>query len=204
MINKISKHIDEISSTLEKEGHLDLAYILDKVSNSIDSSGSIISDYFIQKWKESGYTLYLDMDGVLTDFIGRYVEYGGDRFVENEGVKLDWSLTNTIDFWSKMEWTKNGKYLWNSVKRLDPIILSSPGFSEFAKKGKPLWVSENLGPSTKLILDTDKTKYATSKSILVDDMNKNLVPWKESGGIALKYNDSDPNELIKRIIESVS
>jgi hypothetical protein len=48
-----------------------------------------------------------------------------------------------------------------------------------------------MTPDTRLVLDQDKWKYATSdKDILIDDFKKKLEKWIEHGGTGILHNDS--------------
>jgi hypothetical protein len=123
--------------------------------------------------------IFLDMDGVLTDF---------DQAVKNIGHETGLSETATeeqktnmyaaintagLSFWTLMPWTPDGQTLWNILKPYHPTLLSSPGQFIYAKAGKIQWVTENI-PGTTLLLSTEKWRYANWETILIDDDINNI------------------------------
>jgi len=144
--------------------------------------------------------VYVDMDGCLTDFERAVKDLGPGPA---KGLPMDagpadkqvmWTAIDKAgpDFWAKMKWKKDGKKLWNLVKGLDPVLLSSPGKERFAPAGKEIWVSENI-PGTPLFLETDKYQYAqgveNEGAILIDDMQDNISSWNEAGGKGILHED---------------
>lgn len=148
-----------------------------------------IINKFLQEATE--FTIYLDMDGCLTNF-PKAVEDLGKGTIDELNEKGDahfWSVINKagLKFWSEMEWMPDGKKLWKFIKKYNVKILSSPASSQESKVGKGVWVRKNLSPYVELILDRHKHQYANSKSILVDDMETNTKPWVDAGGIAILH-----------------
>jgi len=189
--------------------------IADKLSRLILASGSqdidkflagksvtsILHDpEFLDTFRRKSMRLFVDMDGVLTDWKKQYLDFGGQDFVDHNDI--DWKVTQSLPFWSTMKWLPGGHELWDSLKHLNPTVLSSPGISRYSKEGKAFWVSENLGESTPYILDTQKQRYADGRSILVDDMEKFLGPWEAKGGIGILYKDpsSAARELYRKVM----
>lgn len=144
--------------------------------------------------ENSEYTIYCDMDGVLTDFDKQLVSVGiedGFAYEKENGSELFWKKVETggLKWWSEMPWTSDGKKLWNYIKDKNVKILSAPARSiPDSSKGKHIWVKTNLG-SVELILKRarEKQQFANKKSILIDDMEKNIKQWKQSGGIAIHH-----------------
>ena len=140
------------------------------------------------------YQIYCDMDGVLTDFQGRFEHFTGvppDEYEEKYGAAAFWHLVDVqvgLKFWTEMEWMPGGKELWNFIRPYNPILLTSPSRDNTSRVGKNLWVKENLTDPPKVIFAVakDKQKYASAESILIDDKRSNIQEWTESGGIALR------------------
>lgn len=90
-----------------------------------------------------------------------------------------------VDFWLNLEWMPDGKQLWAYIKKYNPTILSSPVGEA---RGKIEWCKRNLGiPENRIILSHDKHEYARYNTILIDDMEKNTVPFGEKGGIPILH-----------------
>ena len=78
--------------------------------------------YFISK-----YPLYVDMDGVLTDFKKRFMDYSTltpDEYRDQYDLDRFWKLIQKagVGYWAGMKWMPDGKRLWSFVKHLNPTI----------------------------------------------------------------------------------
>lgn len=128
-------------------------------------------------------------------------------FVDMDGTLAKW---NNVEFEELFE---EGYYrnleadekILNEVNHLikqgeDVYILSAYlTESDYAKKEKQEWVKQHLPqlPEEKQIFvpyGTNKAEYLkehyspiTNKDFLIDDYTKNLIEWKEFGGIGVKY-----------------
>jgi hypothetical protein len=156
------------------------------------------------------YTIYCDMDGVLCDFDQGYEKLTGESTDEAnaKGKSYFWKLfresvgKNEKDFWTNLPWQPGGEELWNHIKSSSPNILSAPAVDfnlpqdqqlnpEFnqAIQGKKEWISKHLNGVNKEIFvpAPQKSTFATSKHILIDDMQKNIDAWKAAGGIGILH-----------------
>ena len=140
------------------------------------------------------YTLYCDLDGVLTDFNKRFDYFTGispREYEKKYGTKKFWELIDEevgVKFWVGMPWMPDGKELWNFIKPLNPTLLSSPSRNNESRLGKRLWVRNHI-PGTKLILAfrVNKKQYSQRNSILIDDMPRTIEEWKAEGGIGILH-----------------
>ena len=79
-----------------------------------------IRRYIIEVWDK--YRVYVDLDGVLTDFVKDYRTVTGkhpkdmDKFWE--------PIQGNEKFWSEMSWMPDGKKFWLFLKTFLPTILS--------------------------------------------------------------------------------
>jgi len=173
----------------------------------------MITDFKIYE-RKSIIKIYCDMDGVLTDFHRMEKEMFLNQWNKdhNTNIKSGWEFEDEysskrfwneikkcgIEFWSEMHWTKDGKYLWNFLQNYDNVnILSKPSRDPLSKKGKIIWCQRELG--IKPILSFNKKEYANEKSILIDDLEKNINEWEHAGGIGILHkNTKDTIKELKK------
>lgn len=149
------------------------------------------------------YTIFCDMDQVLTDLNQAFYNITG---IDITGIYIDddsfWQPIRKagLPFWEDMPWTKDGKILWEYISKYNPSILSAPSQEIESRIGKMKWVAREL-PGTKLILRKAEQKrvFANPESILIDDLEKNVQQWIESGGIGILHTSTENtiNELKK-------
>ena len=140
---------------------------------------------------EQQYKIYCDMDGVLTDFEGRFINLNPEKLSPNQyitkyGEEKMWDLIdeeNKVKFWVGMPWMPDGKQLWDYIKDKQPTLLSAPSRKPQSRLGKRLWVKNNL-PGTPLILASAEKKqnYSGKDKILIDDRPDNIEQWRARGG----------------------
>jgi hypothetical protein len=153
---------------------------------------------------EKKYKIYCDMDGVLVNFIKGYLELTGrDITGQYHTDKSFWEPIDKagVDFWVALEWTPDGKELWDYIKKYNPDLLSSPSIQNDSRVGKSLWVKREL-PGTHLILRSahKKQEFAAPDSILIDDRESNIEEWANAGGIAIFHTSaSDTIEQLKQL-----
>ena len=61
--------------------------------------------------------IYVDMDGVLCDFVLAAKRATGQNW---QGLRSgqDWeAIKNTKNFWANMPWTRDGKQLWSYINK---------------------------------------------------------------------------------------
>lgn len=164
------------------------------------------------------FTIFLDMDGVLTDFDKRFLDIPENterltisQYIEKYGKAKTWNLVDNegVRWWSEMEWIEGGEKLWGYLRVFSPIILSAPSRHKNSIIGKTIWVNENLNlkienpttsfkptkwdPSSRMILHKDKYRFSErfENSILIDDTEKKIRDWEYSGGIGILHENTD-------------
>ena len=174
------------------------------------------------------FKIFLDMDGVLTDFDKRFKDISRnidnlsiEDFLEKHGKEKTWDIIDRegVEWWSNMEWIEGGRKLWEYVEEFKPIILSAPSRHKNSFIGKKIWVNENLklgienptrspkinkwNPESRMILNSDKYRfsYRFKNSILIDDTEKKIRDWEYSGGIGILHENADQTiSQLKKII----
>jgi 5'(3')-deoxyribonucleotidase len=153
-------------------------------------------------------TVYLDMDGVLVDFVGglhlalglyydpvTYPYKRGDYEMFPYAVEatkgrhtMDSLIQacRTVPFWANLSWDRRGRAIMRIVERYtDQAYLASyPMDHHDAWVGKLHWVDEHLpGYKSRLILMTaHKQLLARPGAILIDDRDDNISQFIEAGG----------------------
>ena len=155
------------------------------------------------------YTLYCDMDGVLTDFDKRFKSLNPEhltaaQYQAKNGIEKFWDfidVDNKIKFWVGMEWMPDGKELWDYIKDKQPTLLSAPSRNPASRLGKRLWVKNNI-PGTKLILASAEKKqnYSGKDKILIDDRPDNIEQWRARGGKGILHvNAQDTSNQLQNL-----
>ena len=146
------------------------------------------------------YSVFCDMDGVLTDFEKRFTSLNPEKlspaqYQTKYGIEKFWSFIdeeNGVKFWVGMQWMKDGKELWEYIKKYNPTLLSAPSRNNESRLGKRLWVKNNL-PGVKLILSSadKKQNYSGRNKVLIDDRPDNIQQWRAQGGIGILHTNTE-------------
>lgn len=194
------------------------------------SKGSQVQDNFLSFQKlypssssasscskqNSDLKIFLDMDGVLTDFTGAcekisehmMIWYAADR----ERFWKHIAAAGTC-FWSDMPWLAGGRELHGFLKSsgLYPTILSALPSPERkmamvnARKGKMEWLKKEMGTpyanNAILCFRQEKALQSGFSRILIDDNQDNIREWEEAGGTAILHkNTSRTIKCLGRIV----
>lgn len=147
--------------------------------------------------------IFVDMDGVLCDFVSaiygikgkqyREVEYRGgfDDLWQNVGMTEEemWAIVDhTPDWWRSLK-----PYPWaNDLMELlmnqgVPVrILSTARKHHTSYSGKVQWL-EDHGFNQPLILCAEKNLLAGPGRVLVDDKEENVAEWVADGGMGITF-----------------
>lgn len=168
----------------------------------------LLEAYPIPEQKEKPpYKIYCDMDGVLTDFEGRFDHFTGMKpkdYEKKHGTPAFWELIDNkigVRFWVGMGWMPQGQKLWEFIKPYQPDLLTSPSRNDTSRLGKNLWVRNNLNPKPKTIFaySADKQRYSREGAILIDDKKSNINEWAAKGGIAIRCKDGNVDHVIEEL-----
>ncbi len=131
--------------------------------------------------------LFLDCDGVLADFDRLATKIFGmypRKFEVMHGTSKFWSILKKYDnFYYHLPLMPDAKLLFNSVKYLNPTILTGCPRGNWAEEQKIKW-AEKYFPGTPIITckSKDKVNYMSAGDIIIDDWPKYMCKWKDAGG----------------------
>ena len=158
--------------------------------------------------------IFLDMDGVMSDFDGFFLKEFG--VASSDVTKKEmWKAINSYDrFFAKLPLMPQAMELYSQACCYYPyiedvLILTSAGTSNYAHvaEQKKAWVKEHINPNILVICvkdGLDKAVFVQNKGdILIDDWRLNCEAWEAAGGAAVKYENAtqainDLRELFKQ------
>lgn len=162
----------------------------------------------IQEQKEEKqYKIYVDMDGVLVDFVKGIKEkidpdyteekYHTDKQYRNQMWKSLQDYSKKEDFWLELDEMSDAQKLWDYVKQYDPEILTATGTAvKSTADQKRKWIANHLGSD--ITVNTveasgDKgEKFAEENTILIDDNEeKSIKPWTANGGVGIVHTSAE-------------
>ena len=143
-------------------------------------------------------TIYLDMDGVLCDFVKRYRElYGMEPSAAERDNKFDHLFANFIHTqqFATLDWMPGGQGLLaivNTYKNVNIEILSSTAnktWHDDISRQKSIWLDTHNISYKRNFVPGKKFKYlfAFPDSILIDDTPVNIDDWNSSGGVGILH-----------------
>ncbi|MCQ1535795.1 hypothetical protein FTO70_08920 [Methanosarcina sp. KYL-1] len=161
--------------------------------------------------------LFLDMDGVLTDFTGACEQLGEHMmswYVSDKDRFWKRVTEAGVGFWSDMPWMGGGRELHGFLKccGFSPTILSALPYPDRkaalanARKGKIAWLRNELGPAYAdeaiLCFRPEKALHSAPARVLIDDNSKNICEWEEAGGIGILHkNTTRTIRCLSKVIE---
>jgi len=144
------------------------------------------------------YKIYVDMDGVLSDWEAQFKRYSGgvpvNTYDSLHGKQNLFKLVNknSPEYYANMPWMKDGKLLYNFVNSFPNVQILSHAPDAKSKIGKQQWLKDkgitfeaNLVPNRK-----DKSKFATADSVLIDDREDVVNDFINAGGKAILHTNS--------------
>ncbi len=139
------------------------------------------------------------MDGVLADF-GKKARQQLD-LPEDTDILVYKKAIGKESFWSQINQNPNFfleldpipddiRKVWKNLESMFEhiAILSSPSYSiKLCIPNKNTWLDKHIGPGGLRIYEKEKHLYACPRSVLIDDLEKNILPWRKAGGIAIHF-----------------
>ena len=168
-------------------------------TGNLHQGGSLVRDYkeLYREVKGQRPRIYVDMDGVLCDFIAQSKKATGKIFTQDKAKEYWPIIKRTPRFWSDMPWMPGGKQLWNYIKQYNPHILSAYTPDDpNCIPGKRTWLRKNVRISSNrvnLVRRVEKQKFAMKSdmgrrpAILIDDSPRNIDQFKAAGGMGIVH-----------------
>jgi 5'(3')-deoxyribonucleotidase len=147
----------------------------------------------------------LDMDGVLSDFVGAMSKAHNkpNPFLDGKNAgKYDlakiwgipekefWKPTNFVNFWADMKKTREADELVIFIERKfgkdNVAILTAPSEHPASIVGKMEWINRNYPQfDDRIIIAKCKDFLAHYDNVLIDDKDSNVDDFKAAGGRAV-------------------
>lgn len=144
--------------------------------------------------------IYVDLDGVLCDFDLQFSKLNEENLKFSEFIKKysktkAWRLIGKSGkkFWSEMPWMPEGKELWSFInknfeKQNIEILTAGATHDINLVEGKKEWCLRELGDyKVNVVRGVEKQNFANPETILIDDTERNILQFREKGGIGILY-----------------
>lgn len=133
--------------------------------------------------------LFLDLDGVLSDFDQGVREVTGKR-PEELPLKAMWgALARAPRFFETLAFMEDAEALWRFCQSHHPTILTGLPHGTWAPEQKRRWVARMLGAHVPIItcMTREKPGWSGAGHVLVDDRLATREGWEQKGGIFIHH-----------------
>lgn len=139
-------------------------------------------------------TIYLDLDGVIADFEGRYLEVFGHLHNSVSDDKMWENINSYPDFWSGIKPLPHAKEFYDTLLLYDDvIILTACPKSDYKNVAlhKKEWVKKHICPDVMVLPvmgGKNKALFMHREGdILIDDFGRNIKEWIKLGGVGIRH-----------------
>lgn len=142
--------------------------------------------------------IYMDMDGVLTNFLQAYLtkinrldlyddwpmwEYNIPTATGQTDEEFFAAIDGDEDFWIDMAfWIEPKKLIWHCQRYANVHICTMPTRCPMSLSGKRKWVDKYISKMMPMITIGDKSLLANNRSLLIDDNLDNVFRFAAAGG----------------------
>lgn len=166
--------------------------------------------------------IFLDLDGVIVDFIGGAIEYYNLKCayseitswdaIHNHTKMLNQEFWDGLDetFWYRLKKTWFADTILALVEPFKPCILTAPRPNGGAT-GKQMWIKENLPDyfdDERYLIGPGKRCVAGPETLLIDDYDRNVNEWRLAGGSAIlvpqPWNSNSGEEVIEHVYKRLT
>lgn len=160
--------------------------------------------------------VFVDMDGVITNFEKRYLEIfkqnPKDTRNEKGQYSKNWSTFVGSSQFSSLDWMPRGEYLVKTIQqfqqqyKIEVKILTSSGGADrhnAVAEQKLIWVRQNNIPWSVIVVPGRKYKrlFANSSSFIIDDTPDVVEAFTANGGQGIIHDDRSYDYTILRLKE---
>lgn len=155
--------------------------------------------------------IYLDADDVCTDFTPHYKKSFGRNWKDIPESKDRWEPLNKDPKWFQTIPKKSDASILIEYIRAIGIpfkILTATGWNWIpVGTAKQNWFVDmfDLDPTDVLTVvnGVDKFRFAQRNTVLIDDMERNVIPWRKAGGIGIVHTTAmDTIRQLKAMIQA--
>ena len=149
-----------------------------------------------KKLNKKEITIFCDMDGVLTDFLGGIARHLGKKSFEQGDIDkvLLTDAGTSKGWWLALDPLPDQKTLWKYISQYNIEILSAcPSICRNDKAvmaGKKAWIKKHCKPSpskVNIVQRREKKNFADSNHILIDDHERNTKDFEFAGGRSIVH-----------------
>lgn len=147
--------------------------------------------------------IYLDLDGVLADFVGAAMKAHG-QYIPRPDVR--WDFYNQFDppmseadfwkplgfdFWNGIQWTNEGKKFLERLEKVNKnriVLMTSPCDTPGGVEGKIAWIRREMpefATGRRFFIGSPKDLAAGPSKLLIDDNDSNVEKFRAEGGSAV-------------------
>jgi 5'(3')-deoxyribonucleotidase len=166
--------------------------------------------------------LFVDMDGVLVDFVGGVTDlvgyhdawpYGEYDICKVVGVNI-WPLLEKagLQWWVDLHPTDEADELIQLISHYDYYICTSPTLDPMSAAGKMIWLRSHypqIMKDRRFFITPHKHLLAHDHNILIDDSDEQITRWHACGGVGVtmprpwnKYHgETDALCTIRKMVE---
>ncbi|TVQ82300.1 MAG: hypothetical protein EA357_10105 [Micavibrio sp.] len=149
----------------------------------------------------SGLTIFIDLDGVLSDFDSHAKAEGK---IKPDG-KTDYDALDHL-WWQSMPVYEGAREFYTELKKIgETKFLTAPMASPESHYGKAKWITDfDTARGKWMLMDMiicpsrDKHYLSGPDRILIDDRIENVRDWEKSGGIGV-HHKGDFKETLKAL-----
>lgn len=151
--------------------------------------------------------IFLDMDGVISDFDTHCSDTGYRR---TDGSP-DYNRMNTVEWYSNMAVFDGAREFYDRLQDRGHVrFLTAPIKFPECFSGKAEWIKKFVPERGRMILgdlmivaSKDKRLIAKPGRVLIDDSENNIREWTQAGGIGILHT-GDYADTLKRLDAAIS